>query len=98
MSELLSELETYDLLLVDDGYEVADGVKVICVTGHTMGQQATCVNTSDGTYVLSGDLLYMQLNMYCDTTSFIDATGKKIEVVPNPGHAFYPPVNSCQVS
>lgn len=91
VAELLPELESYDLILADDDYEVADGINVICVPGHTMGQQATVVNTSDGKYVLSGDLLYMQLNMYPDITEFIDATGKKIEVIPQPGHAFYPP-------
>ncbi|NLV16129.1 MAG: N-acyl homoserine lactonase family protein [Syntrophomonadaceae bacterium] len=91
VAELLRELEGYDLVLADDGYEVADGVNVICVPGHTMGQQATVVNTSEGKYVISGDLIYMQLNMYPDTTEFIDATGAKIEVIPQPGHAFYPP-------
>lgn len=91
VAELLPQLESYDLLLVDDGYEVADGINVIHVPGHTMGQQATVVNTSEGKYVMSGDLLYMQLNMYCDITEFIDAKGQKIEVVPNTGHAFFPP-------
>jgi Zn-dependent hydrolases, including glyoxylases len=85
-------LEQYDLMLVDDGYEVADGVNVVCVPGHTMGQQATIVNTSEGKYALSGDLLYMQCNLYPETiTEFIDAKGKKVEIIPQPGHAFYPP-------
>lgn len=91
VSELLAKLESYDLILADDGYEVADGVNVLCVPGHTMGQQATVVNTREGKYVLSGDLLYMQLNMYPDITEFIDAKGQKIEVIPQAGHAFYPP-------
>ena len=91
VSDLLAEVEKMDLLLVDDGYEVADGVNVICVPGHTLGQQATVVNTKEGKYICSGDMIYMQLNMYPDTTEFIDATGKKIEVIPQPDHSCYPP-------
>jgi len=91
LTELLTELESYDLLLVDDGYEVADGVKVICIPGHTKGQQATVVNTSDGTYVLSGDLMYTMANLYPETTEIIDAMGNKVPCTPQIGHAFYPP-------
>lgn len=91
LTELLAELESYDLVLADDGYEVADGVKVLCVPGHTKGQQATVVNTSDGTYVLSGDLMYTQVNIYPEITDFIDAKGNKITCTPQVGHAFYPP-------
>jgi N-acyl homoserine lactone hydrolase len=90
MTELLAQLESYDLVLVDDGYEVADGVKVICVPGHTKGQQATVVNTSDGTYVLSGDLMYTQVNIHPEITEFIDAGGNKVVCTPQIGHSFYP--------
>ncbi len=91
LTQLLNELESYDLVLADDGYEVADGVKVVCVPGHTKGQQAVVVNTSDGTYILSGDLMYMKANLYPETTEIIDAQGNKIICTPQPGHAFYPP-------
>jgi N-acyl homoserine lactone hydrolase len=91
LTELLTELEGYDLILADDGYEVADGVKVICVPGHTKGQQATVVNTSDGTYVLAGDLMYTAANLYPETTEIIDAAGNKVPCTPQIGHAFYPP-------
>lgn len=91
LTELLTELEGYDLILAEDGYEVADGVKVLCVPGHTKGQQATVVNTSDGTYVLSGDLMYTQVNLHPEITEFIDAGGNKVVCTPQIGHAFYPP-------
>jgi glyoxylase-like metal-dependent hydrolase (beta-lactamase superfamily II) len=91
LTELLTQLESYDLVLAEDGYEVADGVKVICVPGHTKGQQAVVVNTADGVYVLSGDLLYTQINMYPETTEITDVFGNKVACTPQPGHAFYPP-------
>lgn len=91
VAELLPQLEKYDLILADDGYEVCDGINVLCVPGHTLGQQATVVNTSKGKYALSGDLLYMQCNLYPDMTEFTDAKGQKVEIMPQPGHSFYPP-------
>jgi N-acyl homoserine lactone hydrolase len=91
LPELIVQLEKYDLLLVDDGYEVADGIQVICVPGHTKGQQAIVVNTSDGTYVIAGDLTYTYLNIYPERDEMTDMFGTKIPCTPQPGHAFYPP-------
>lgn len=91
MTELLTELESYDLVLADDGYEVADGVKVICVPGHTKGQQAIVVNTSDGDYVIAGDLMYTMMNIYPEINEIIDMLGNKVACTPQVGHAFYPP-------
>ncbi len=91
LTDLLSQLESYDLILADDGYEVAEGVKVICVPGHTKGQQAVVVNTSDGNYVIAGDLMYTLLNIYPEKTELIDMFGNQIPCTPQPGHAFYPP-------
>ncbi|MGR6836076.1 N-acyl homoserine lactonase family protein [Syntrophomonas erecta] len=90
LTQLLNELEQYDLILADDGYEVADGVKVICVPGHTQGQQATIVNTSNGTYVLSGDLMYTMVNLYPSMTNFTDSLGNEITCTPQPDHSFFP--------
>ncbi|MEN6389633.1 MAG: N-acyl homoserine lactonase family protein [Syntrophomonas sp.] len=91
LTDLLGQLEKYDLVLADDGYEVADGVNVICVPGHTKGQQAVVVNTSDGKYVISGDLCYLQVNLHPELESFVDSTGATITCTPQPDHAFYPP-------
>ncbi len=91
LTELIGQLENYDLLLVDDGYEVAEGINVICVPGHTKGQQAIVVNTSDGKYVIAGDLLYTYLNIYPERDELIDMFGNKIPCTPQVGHAFYPP-------
>lgn len=91
LTEILAQLESYDLVLADDGYEVAPGVEVLCVPGHTKGQQAVVVNTGDGKYVLAGDLLYVKANIYPEITEFTDMFGTVISCTPQPGHAFYPP-------
>ncbi|NLV20556.1 MAG: N-acyl homoserine lactonase family protein [Syntrophomonadaceae bacterium] len=91
MTEILGQLESFDLVLAEDGYEVAEGVNVICVPGHTKGQQAVVVNTSDGKYVVAGDLLYTYNNIYPEKDEIIDMFGNKIACTPQPGHAFYPP-------
>jgi len=87
----LDELEHLDLVLVGDGYEVEDGVEVILVPGHTKGQQAVVVNTSQGKYVLAGDLLYCWLNIYPGISEYTDMMGNRISCTPQPEHAFYPP-------
>ncbi|CFX46106.1 Beta-lactamase-like [Syntrophomonas zehnderi OL-4] len=91
LTQLLGQLEKYDLVLADDGYEVADGINVICVPGHTKGQQAVIVNTSDGNYVIAGDLMYTYLNMYPERTEMTDMFGNLVTCTPQIGHAFYPP-------
>lgn len=89
--QTLRELERLNLVLVEDGYEVEAGVNVILVPGHTKGQQAVVVNTSQGRYVLAGDLLYCRLNIEPGISEFTDITGRRIKCTPQPEHDFYPP-------
>lgn len=87
----IAELETLNLVLVEDGFIVAPGVQVILVPGHTQGQQAVLVDTEMGPYVIAGDLLYCYLNIYPEIAEFTDMMGNMIRCTPQPDHNFYPP-------
>lgn len=89
--ETIAELERLDLILVGDRYVVEDGVEVILVPGHTPGQQAVVVNTSQGNYVLAGDLLMTWINVYPHISEYTDMLGNRVAVTPQPDHAFFPP-------
>lgn len=91
LPELIEKVEKCNLVLVDGDYEVADGVSVCLVPGHTQGQQGVVVNTADGYYVIAGDLMYATCNIFPELTELQDAAGNIIECTPQYGHAFYPP-------
>lgn len=89
--ELINMIGERDLVLVEDYYEVADGVAVHLVPGHTSGQQAVSISTVDGTYVLAGDLFSSFFNIDPATYELIDLMGKRIPMPILPEHDFYPP-------
>jgi glyoxylase-like metal-dependent hydrolase (beta-lactamase superfamily II) len=91
MPELIAEVEQRDLLLVDDNFQVAHGVSVHLVPGHTPGQQAVSVSTVDGTYVVAGDLFNTFSNINPAIHKLIDLTGKSIPIPILAGQDFYPP-------
>jgi N-acyl homoserine lactone hydrolase len=49
------ELEGIEFQLLDGDTEVASGLQVILVPGHSPGSQAVLVHTSQGLYVIAGD-------------------------------------------
>ena len=89
--ELIDIVGEHDLVLVEDSYEVADGVAVHMVPGHTAGQQAVSVSTAAGTYVLAGDLLNTFFSINPAIHELIDLTGKRISKPVLPEQDFYPP-------
>jgi len=89
--ELIDRVGERDLVLVEDDYEVADGVAVHLVPGHTAGQQAVSVSTVEGTYVLAGDLFGSFFNINPAMEELIDLMGKRIPIPILPEQEFYPP-------
>jgi glyoxylase-like metal-dependent hydrolase (beta-lactamase superfamily II) len=51
------------LVLVDGEQEIADGVKLVWVGGHTAGSQAIYVETDEGTAIITGDACYVYDNI-----------------------------------
>ena len=40
---------------VQDGYKVADGVRIMHTPGHTSGRMSVCIKSDDGNIIVSGD-------------------------------------------
>ena len=51
------------LVAIDGEQEIADGVKLVLVGGHTAGSQAVYVETNKGTAVITGDVCYLYDNI-----------------------------------
>ena len=91
LPELIAEVERRDLRLVDGDFQVADGVSVHLVPGHTPGQQAVSISTVDGPYVVAGDLFGTFSNINPAIHKLTDLTGKNIPTPARPEQDFYPP-------
>ena len=51
------------LHIIDGDFELAPGLKIYLIPGHTLGQMAMTVNTDDGQVTLSGDTIYTYENL-----------------------------------
>jgi len=89
--ELIGMVGERNLVLVEDNYEVAEGVALHLVPGHTPGQQAVSVSTVAGTYVLAGDLFGTFFNINPAKHELLDLTGNRIPIQVLPEQDFYPP-------
>jgi glyoxylase-like metal-dependent hydrolase (beta-lactamase superfamily II) len=90
--ELILPLEDMDLCLVDGDREVADGVKVVLLPGHTKGLQGVLVKTAKGDYLIAGDQFYSFVNISPpkQPMELVDAAGNKVQV-PAVDMPFLPP-------
>ncbi|WP_018084603.1 N-acyl homoserine lactonase family protein [Desulfurispora thermophila] len=96
--ELFATLERMNLVLVNGDCEIAPGVKVLLLPGHTQGMQGVAVDTGQGRFVLAGDLLYSYYNLDPSLSSFKDLRGNEIAVLPRPDLPFLPPAVHIDLS
>ncbi len=91
-SSMFLPLEDMDLCLVDGDVEIAEGVKVVLMPGHTKGLQGVAVETEKGTYLLASDHFYTYFNFYPpkQPVTMTDASGATLELPPSP-LPFVPP-------
>ena len=83
-------LENMDMVLVDGDYELMDGLKLLLLPGHTLGQQGLALSTEKGTAVLTGDLASNYCNLKPEISEITDLKGNKIQLLPRPDLPFNP--------
>lgn len=88
---LFRGLEAMDLVLVEEGYTVAEDVKTLFLPGHSQGLQGLAVETAGGTAVLTGDLCYSSYNLDPTRTDLSDLAGNPVPLPPRPDLPFIPP-------
>lgn len=87
-----AELETpvRQYHLVDEDFEIAPGVEVIQLPGHTPNQLGLVVHSENGTYVLPADAVYGPENYgppaqlsccFCDSIAFLNSIEKVRKIV-----------------
>ncbi len=89
--ELFGKLERMDTALLEGRCQIAEGVSVFPVPGHTLGQQAVAVDTEMGRIVLAGDLMYSSYNLNPVISEMQDLRGEKHPLTSRPDVPFLPP-------
>ena len=82
----LSKIENMDLVLVDGDTEIAKGIRVVTLPGHTKGLQGVAVDTEKGAYLLASDHFYTYFNIMPprENVEFTDLAGTKLSLGPSP--------------
>ena len=82
--KLFQPLENMDLCLVNGDKEIAEGVKLVFLPGHTKGLQGVAVETEKGTYLIAGDHFYTYLNLNPpkQQVEIVDLKGNRVSIQP----------------
>ncbi len=82
--KLFQPLENMNLCLVDGDVEIAKGITLVLLPGHTKGMQGVAVETEKGTYLLAGDHFYsfLNLNPPREFLEIEDLKGNRVNVQP----------------
>lgn len=85
-TKLFQPLENMDLCLVNGDVEIADGMSLVFLPGHTKGLQGVAVETEKGRYLIAGDHIYsfLNLNPPKEPIDFEDSRGNKVKIQPIP--------------
>lgn len=73
-----------NIFLIDGDIELANGLKLVKVPGHTSGSQAVVVPTDDGPRIITGDMPHMLYNLFPQMTETVDMEGNKLSITPAP--------------
>jgi len=69
------------LKVTGDG-ELTDGIRLYHTPGHTIGGLTVGVDTSDGTYIIPGDIVNIYQNLFPKMSWMRDLQGKRFEITP----------------
>ena len=82
--DVIPYLKKFRCLRVTGDTEFTDGIHLYHTPGHTIGGLTVGVNTSDGVYVIPGDIINIYQNLFPQMSSMVDLTGKRFKITPAP--------------
>jgi N-acyl homoserine lactone hydrolase len=82
--DVIPYLEKFRCLRVTGDTEFTEGIRLYHTAGHTIGGLTVSVNTSDGIYVIPGDIINIYQNLFPKMSSMVDLTGKRLKITPAP--------------
>ena len=77
-------LQGFRCLKVPGDQELTDGIKLYHTPGHTIGGLTVAVNSSEGAYVLPGDIVNIYQNLFPKISKMLDLQGRPFEITPAP--------------
>jgi N-acyl homoserine lactone hydrolase len=69
--------------ITDDG-EFTEGIRLYHTPGHTIGGLTVAVDTSNGTYIIPGDIVNIYQNLFPKMSWMLDLQAKRIKTTPAP--------------
>lgn len=69
---------------IDGDFELANGLRLYKVPGHTSGSQAILVPTEDGPRIITGDMPHMLFNLFPQMDRLCGMNGEEIPITPAP--------------
>jgi N-acyl homoserine lactone hydrolase len=91
---VVEQIEKSDHELVDGDKQIADGVAVIKLAGHSRGMQGVAVETERGRAIICGDAVYRWRNWYPMDPTFGDPIDNEPHLIPG----YYTDMLACYES
>ncbi|WP_455280320.1 N-acyl homoserine lactonase family protein [[Eubacterium] cellulosolvens] len=82
--DVIPYLEKFRCLRITADTEFTEGIRLYHTPGHTIGGLTVGVNTSNGIYVIPGDIINIYQNLFPKMSSMVDLTGKHLKITPAP--------------
>lgn len=82
--EVIPVLEKFRCRRVVGDGEITEGIRFYHTPGHTIGGLTFAVDTSDGPYVIPGDVVNIYQNMFAKMSWMLGLDGKRVNITPAP--------------
>lgn len=69
---------------IDGDLTLPNGIELYKIPGHTKGSMAIVVPTSEGRFIITGDLPHMNQCLFPKQTSMVQLDGTEVEITPAP--------------
>jgi N-acyl homoserine lactone hydrolase len=82
--DVIPVLEKFRCFKVTEDGEFTDGIRLYHTPGHTIGGLTIAVSTSEGIYVIPGDVVIIYQNLFPKMSWMLDLQGKRVKITPAP--------------
>lgn len=90
VQKYLEKIESMDFCLVKGDLEIANGLKLVTLPGHTPGLQGIVVKTKSGEYLMASDHFYSYMNVFPPRQDILIENEHGKAVIPAQKSPFFP--------
>jgi len=82
--DVIPVLQRFRCFKVTGDCKLEEGIQLYHTPGHTIGGLTVTVDTSDGAYVIPGDIINIYQNLFPKMSEMVDLQGKRFKITPAP--------------